>query len=195
MFFYREEVPDNVKQMLPNPHAAHWLLPLIEHSLSLSLGLFMMRHTMVFPEARALLTRLGIGTLNQFETFCMAFEALLKNACAEDLIDAGLRAHYARHTAGIFCNTMSMHITGDPLSDLSLAAAYAQRGRVLCENALRVADDSVEEVIATALAQQCEMVESVEHTLAELREKTHKYGLCGCNAAFDVCCAQTENHD
>ena len=98
MFIHNKPLLIELHSLPCDPAAAKYLLPLIEHTLSMASGLLFMRHTMPFDCQAALITQWSLSALNQFELLCTAFGALLRHACPRQMECSGLWEHYARHT-------------------------------------------------------------------------------------------------
>lgn len=189
MFYHDDKQVYPLGKVTPDPRAAKWLLPLIDHLLGTAMGLICLRHSMPWRDGRELLAEAGTEALSQFELVCELFEALTNNLCAQDMVDSGLSDHYIRHTAGIEpCCAHPLPVCGDPVTDIHATIARAQRSRTLCDNLLRVMDEPaaigavlyVRERQLDAAAKLCGLMNEVKAALAE-------QGVYAYNPAFDVC--------
>ncbi len=189
MFYHDDNQVYPLGKVIPDPRAAKWLLPLIEHLLGTAMGLICLRHSMPWRDGRELLLRAGTEALSQFELACELFEALTNNLCAQDLVESGLSDHYIRHTAGIEpCCTRPLPISGDPVTDIHSAIARAQCTRTQCDNLLRVIDDPATiGVVLYVRERQLDMAAKFCTLLGEVKAALTEQGVYAYNPAFDVC--------
>ena len=115
------------------------------------------RYTMPDNRGKALLTDIGTEELAHIEMISTMIYQLMKDATKEELIEAGLAAHYAEHNKALYptdANGVPFTVayfatTGDPLADISEDMAAEQKARAVYENLIDLTDDP--DVIAPLL--------------------------------------------
>ena len=86
---------------------------------------------------------------NKIEMICLMYDALTKNATAEEMKEAGLAAHYAQHGREIFMqdanglpfNVNNFGAMGDCLADLSEDMAAEEKARATYEHLMDLTKD------------------------------------------------------
>ena len=187
MFIHNEELLMDLKPFPPNPAMATMLLPLMEQELSIVLALLCVRHNLPLRQAQTAAMMLATDALNRFELLNAIHVQLMNNAGASDLIEHGLGEYYARHTKAVALRPIRFEPTGDPLTDLAMIKAQLMRGRIRCDNLLRIAEpelfcllDVMRERYQDAIKRICAASETVDHMICEQQ-------LCDCNPNIDIC--------
>ena len=107
------------------------------------------RYTMPDNKGKALLTDIGTEELAHIEMISTMIYQLMKDATLEELMEAGLDAHYAEHNKALYptdANGVPFTVayfatTGDPLADISEDMAAEQKARAVYENLIDLTDD------------------------------------------------------
>ncbi len=107
------------------------------------------RFSMPDNKGKALLTDIGTEELGHVEMLQTMVHQLTKGASVDELIEAGLGAHFAEHGKGLYptdANGVPFTVayfatTGDYLADISEDMAAEQKARAVYENLIDMTDD------------------------------------------------------
>lgn len=152
MWVYEKKLQYPVKIICKDLRMAKFLLTQYggpDGELSAAIGYLNQRYSMPNEKGKAILTDIGTEELAHVEIICSMVHQLLKGASPQELIDAGLGAHYAMHdsavypsdAAGVPWTAAYTQAHGDPIADLHNDLAAEQKARATYEHLMRLTDD------------------------------------------------------
>ena len=152
MWIYEKKLEFPIKIKNPDPRMAKAIITQYggpDGELAASLRYLSQRFSMVTPEARAVLNDIGTEELAHLEMIGSMVKQLSKDACIDEIKEAGMDAYYADHdkavypvsAAGVPFDASYIQSKGDPVADLTEDMAAEQKARATYEWLINLADD------------------------------------------------------
>ena len=152
MWIYKKMLQRPIRVEKPDLQMAKYLITQYggpDGELSAALRYLNQRYSMPNKQAKALLTDIGTEELGHLEMIATMVHKLVKGATPQQMIDAGLGAHYADHERALFYVDASgnpwtasyIQAKGDAIADLVEDIAAEEKARATYENLINMTDD------------------------------------------------------
>lgn len=152
MWSYEKRLQYPVKIKTCNPMMAKVIITQFggpDGELAASMRYLSQRYSNPYKEVQGLLTDIGTEELAHMEMISAIVYQLIKDACMEDIVRAGMETYYVDHTNGLWPQSAGgvpfsatfFQSKGDPITDLHENMAAEQKARTTYDNILRLVKD------------------------------------------------------
>ena len=198
MFLYNKKLQYPVKITRPNPRLAAVIISQYggpDGELGASMRYLSQRYSMPFDEQKGLLTDIGVEELNHLEMVGAIIHQLTRNLKTKDIENTPFAAYFVDHTTGVYPTFASgtpwtaatMHVKGEPITDLTEDKCAEQKARTTYDNILRLSDDpEVNDVIKFLREREIVHFQRFGESMQQLREKLNQKNVYCMNPAFDM---------
>ena len=198
MFCYEKKLQYPVKIARPNPRLASIIISQYggpDGELGASLRYLSQRYSMPFDELKGLLTDIGVEELNHLEMVGAIIHQLTRNLKENQIKGTPFEQYFVDHTVGVYPTFASgtpwtaatMHVKGDPITDLAEDMCAEQKARTTYDNILRLSDDpDVNDVIKFLREREIVHFQRFGEAMELLRQKLDKKNIYYMNPAMDM---------